>query len=490
MSVGDKVATVKPKKATRSKTVTKKIATPKKPTAKKKVVKKKALIPVRNLSVPKKAEVKPPVDPFYLPIEAEPEVEERLAEIKTELTKEPEIKKIELKSAKYNIPESLPELEPVGVIKKPRLYKRISVFFLLLTLVLVAVVFYVAYAKVEIVLTPREERLSDNLTFDVLDQNWEGQASEDGGQVAGLVEKLSFSQTKNYPASGAEAIGEEVLGQVTLYNNSVKNQPLVATTRLMSADGKLFRLKNTVNIPAGGKIEAEVYADEPSAEMAIAPTRFTIPGLWSGLQDKIYAESSIQFVYAAKNKHYIKQEDVDLALADLKKILLEQAEKEYGENYKGYNGVVYNLDETSIDINMTGKVGEEKSSFDATIKADIVVVGFPKEKIAQASADKLNTVIPDNKELLDFDKQAITYMLNSFDLEKGQANVTATFEGKMSLKKSGEVLDRGKILGLNEQQLNTYLQGFKEFSGYEIHFTPSFIHSVPKLVDRVEVRVK
>ena len=66
---------------------------------------------------------------------------------------------------------------------------------------------------------------------------------------------------------------------------------MVATTRLLTSEGVLFRLKDRVNVPAGGEIEVEVYADQSGIASEIGPSQFTIPGLRTDLQKLIYAVS-------------------------------------------------------------------------------------------------------------------------------------------------------------------------------------------------------
>jgi hypothetical protein len=451
-------------------TISKKKAAPKR---------KKTKIPVRNLTTKKKT-----VEPeFKIEEYAEPEIETMLAEKRQKRL----AKEVAKKSSKPD-KEVLYKVPPI--IKKTNIYRKIALAFVLLTVVLLLAIFYFSYRKATIILISNTERLADSLNFEVYNQDKNSDIQEAGNKVFGLVEKSEVAKEKNYETSGKEKIGEEVIGQVTIINNYSKNQPLVASTRLISADGKLFRLKKTVNAPAGGKVEAEVYADKPDSSMAIGPTRFTIPGLWAGLQDKIYAESKIKFVYQEQTKRRIEQSDIDRGTADLKADLLADAERKFGDTYKGFSGVVYQLDESTITTKIDGKVGDEKANFTVSMKADALIVAFSKEKIEKTAKDKLSLVIPGSKELIGFDNKAISYFLNNYDLAKGYASVTANFEGMMSLKKDADIIDRRKILGLTESQLISYLKNFNEFSSYEIHFTPNFIRQVPKLIDRVEIDVK
>lgn len=371
---------------------------------------------------------------------------------------------------------------------KINLYRKIAYSFILLTVLLLVVIFYFSFVRLNIILISAQERISNNLIVDIYDKSSQSMVSNRA--LAGAVEQVAIEETKTYSASGVEIIGEEVIGRVIIINTYNKNQPLVATTRLLSPDNKLFRLKNTINVPAGGSQEVEIYADESISEMAIEPTKFTIPGLWAGLQDKIYGESKAKFVYKKQTKNYIRQSDIDQAIKDLKKVLIQKAEKEIGQTYKGYDKVIYNIDENTISIDVEGKVGEEKDKFDISIKAKVMVIAFSGDQIGKMAQEKLSEIVPDNKKLIGFNAEEIVYNLNNYNINQGLATVNVSFEGKMILKEDADIIDRHKIVNLTREQLEDYLSSFKEIAGYEINFRPSFINKVPNLVDRIKIEIK
>jgi len=381
--------------------------------------------------------------------------------------------------------------EALPIRRKISTYKKIAFSFIALTLVLVLVILYFTVIKVSIVLVPNQERVSNSMVFDVHDGD---EQAANGNKVNGIVRKVAISHSGTYAASGEEIIGKEAIGKATIINNYNKNQPLVATTRLLTSDGKLFRLKNTVNVPAGDSVTVEIYADEPDPEMAIGPTKFTIPGLWAGMQDDIYAESSADIVYQQKVKKYIKEEDIEGAIRDMKQQLLVNAKKDINENFSSYSQIKYKIDENSVQSEIAADVDEEVDEFSAEMTADVVVVAFDGQAAADAAKQKFLSAMSRNKELISFDSNSIIYALNTFDDVAGVASLNATFEGKVSLKDSSEVVDLEKIRGINRDQLNAYLSEIDDIAGYEIEFSPGFLPGfmqiVPHLVDRIIVDIK
>jgi hypothetical protein len=382
------------------------------------------------------------------------------------------------KKAEEDDDEASSSSRPVGF------YRRIAFIFMGLAGLTILVIGYFTFVRVDISIVPNQERVSNNLIFDVSD--------EAGGEnaVKGIVKTAPFTITENYNATGKEVIGQETVGKVKIINNYTKSQMLVATTRLLAADGKLFRLKETVNVPAGGTVEADVYGDKSGPEMAIAPTTFTIPGLWAGLQDKIYAQSETAFIFEEKAKKRVLPEDIDNGLLDIKQKLAVQAKEDIGRLYSEYDQLIHEVKEDTITYEIGAKSGEERDTFPISVTADVAVVGFKGEDAVRLAREKFLASVSSNREVIEFDEKNITYSLQEYKADLNQATINAAFEGKVSLKDYQGVINVDKILGLSQKQLEAYLSGIPEIAGYEIKFFPSFIKKVPSLADRVHIELK
>ncbi|MFA6551527.1 MAG: hypothetical protein WCV41_03315, partial [Patescibacteria group bacterium] len=179
----------------------------------------------------------------------------------------------------------MPSSRPISI------YRKIAITFIVLTLLLAAVVVYFSIVSVKIVIIPNKERTSSDFTLSVKDA--QSATAVSGSTINGLVEKTPLTVEGKFSATGKEVSGAQITGTVTIYNKTGASQSLIKTTRLQTADGKLFRLKETTVVPANGQIDnAAIYAaDKTAAEMAIAPTKFIIPGLNKVKQDLIYAEN-------------------------------------------------------------------------------------------------------------------------------------------------------------------------------------------------------
>ncbi len=376
------------------------------------------------------------------------------------------------------------------------LYRRLVIKFVILVALLAAVVFYFSFSKLTISLSLKGENISDTLLLKIADAGLAKATSSSAfavlndprEEINGVVKEISADVAKTYPASGETYLGEAIIGQVRLINNSSKNQALVATTRLLSADNKLFRIKNAVNIPAGGEVVADIYADKPAADLAIEPTTFTIPGLWLGLQDKIFAKSDMAFSFSKQVKKYITSADLEAASKDINDALTEAAKKQAEAN--GASGDWLYLASGPAIVNIDAKVGDKKDEFTAKANGKIIAVSFSKQEAAKLAAAKFNLIIPDDKELSDFKSENIAYTFDNYDPMSGTATIKASFNGTMILKRDSEVIDPSQLVNLSAGQIGTYLKSQNEVRDYELKFSPSFIKKAPSLVDRIKVEVK
>lgn len=390
-----------------------------------------------------------------------------------------------LKTILDNKKQEEPEEKPKHSLK---LYRNIVLIFVAAAVVLAVGIGYFTLVSVTITIIPNQENMSNNIIFDVYDTEKNQEIANNA--IPGVVRKVSIDTEKTYTATGEEVIGQEAIGTAKLINNYEKNQPLVATTRLLSADGKLFRIKNTVNVPAGGSIDVEIYADQPSPEMAIGPTRFTIPGLWAGLQDKIYAQSEKEVVYQQKVKKHVASEDIENSKRDLKQEIANKAKEQIQDTYKEFGQVIYSVDDSSVSSKIDAKVGDEKEEFSGKMSADVIVVAFNDEKAKELAKQKFILSLPENKESMNFNSDSLIYALNTTDFSKGIASLNATFEGKVTLKDDYGIVDTSKILGLNKDQLEAYLSGLPDIAGHEVKFSPSFMWKVPKYIEPSKIKVE
>ncbi len=166
--------------------------------------------------------------------------------------------------------------------------KKFFVFFagiFILLAVLAAAYFF--FPKATLTLQLKNQEKSATLDLTATEQISEINTADK--TLPAKFEQITKEFTEDFDSTGSKDGGAKATGQAVIYNEfSGENQPLVATTRLQTDDGKIFRITKNVVVPGmtniggetkPGAIEVEIIADQPGESYNIIdPTSFKIPG--------------------------------------------------------------------------------------------------------------------------------------------------------------------------------------------------------------------
>ncbi|MEI8360663.1 MAG: hypothetical protein WCG01_00830 [bacterium] len=389
---------------------------------------------------------------------------------------------VESKVRQYDLDEKIDFKNLHG--RSFNIYRKISVSFVILTGFLLAAIFYFSLVKVDIAVVMSKGELKGSSVLTVSGS----QVASSTTSVIGVVKEVEIYQTEEIPTTGVESLGQDVTGTVKLVNNYVRNQPLVASTRLLSTNNQLLRIKNTVNVPAGGSVEVQVYADKADSAINVPlGTRLNIPGLWAGIQDKIYAEAIEDIKYKETIKHTVTQADLDGAIEVVKKAVTIKAENEIVPTYNTqYSKVLFKIDDASIVTSAVAKVGEEMDKFKVTATIKVAVIAFNEADAKKIAEMQLNSAVPENKLLLGFNDKEVTYELGTYDVYNNSATVNIGYSGTV-VAKNPSVIDKSKLVGLSADQLKNYLSSLPDVASFKVTFIPGFIGKVPSYTDRIKI---
>jgi len=123
-------------------------------------------------------------------------------------------------------------------------------------------------------------------------------ATRSAGDLSFEVVSVEHIGSETVPAEGSETVQVPAQGTVTIYNEQTVAQTLIKNTRFESPEGYIFRVRESVRIPAAtggtpGSVTATVYADEAGPAYNIGASKFTLPGLKGGATyTLVYARST------------------------------------------------------------------------------------------------------------------------------------------------------------------------------------------------------
>ena len=352
--------------------------------------------------------------------------------------------------------------------------------------VLIGLIGVFSMGKAVIVVTPRVSNIATDFSSQIVTDG------SSKGALSGILFETIVSMSGKGESTGTEVPKDtNVIGVVTLINNYSKEQSLVATTRLLSPDKVLLRLKDKVSIPAGGKITAQVYADDPDAFKDIPATMFTIPGLWQGLQDKIYAESKDVIKNKPSEIKIVKAADIVKAKENIAKDVDAKAIQEFLNNLpNSQNFLIASVNRESVDESVSAKVGEAISSFDVIVKQKVSLMAVEKDQIIALANAKVKTIISEDRNVLDIDSASLSYTTNKYDAKNKTAEIKVHAEAKTVIKETNSILDKSKLVGLTPKGAQLYLLNFDEIESVDVQLSPFWVKKTPNNLNKIFVQVK
>lgn len=361
-----------------------------------------------------------------------------------------------------------------------RFYKIVALTFLIITIVLLGMIIFMSAKRADITIITRSEPVEaqGNITINSADPNI---------NVPGFVTSTSVTLEKLFNPEGTKTEEGIAEGVVTLINDSTVSQPLVATTRLLTSNGILFRLKLSAVVPANGTVEAAVYADQKGASGDIGPSNFTIPGLNETKQKEIYAKSESAMSGGIRKIGVLSQADIEKA----EKILLEELKQKGSESLSilyPNQASLYAITQPTFENN--AQLGVETSSFVLTGTAMVVGVFYDEPKITEYAQGLLQKQVVDNSEVLQSMESKPSVVLSEYNLPNGTADLTVSYTGLVDIDPNAKELQKIMFFGKTEDEVKRYVMSLNHVQGVEMHFRPMWNRSVPHMANHVNITVR
>lgn len=321
--------------------------------------------------------------------------------------------------------------------------------------------------------------------------------------VKNAVPGQIFTQIRNlqltFSASGKKKMEKRAGGSINIYNAySSDPQPLVAQTRFLAPDGKIFRLVNKVIVPGAkivdGKIvpssiDAEVTADQSGDAYNIGPvSRFTIPGLkGSPKYDSFYGVSETAMAGGFIGEvGYPTPEDIKKAETELRNKLEEslaaaiimQIPPEF-KVLEGARSFVFSNPTLNTDLDGEGNFG-------IFGEAAMSILAFKEEDVVAMLTKKFQTDLDSESEVRSF---TISYGIPRPDFKKGLMSFPVNFESVIA-----GVMDiadlKPNLAGKSEEDLKSVVFALPGLESARIFLWPFWIQKVPENLDKISVKVE
>ncbi|MCK4454025.1 hypothetical protein KAU51_01595 [Candidatus Parcubacteria bacterium] len=379
--------------------------------------------------------------------------------------------------------------------KKNISFPKKKAIFLLFAFVFSGIFVHFAFSKAEIKIWPETKSLSfeDEVAVNSQITNLDFSSSTIPGKI--IEEEKEINQ--QFPATGS--VSKKARGIIQIYNAySTSSQVLVATTRFVSASGKLFRTPKKVRIPGGhyergklvpGQIDIEVIADQPGEDYNIEPTTFSIPGFAGHAKFTFFYAKSFSPMTGGGTVAQITEKDLENAekvlLDSLKRVakdsLLMKAEEKFILLDKTLKQEVQ---ESSSSI----EAGREAENFNYKVRIKSKALVFKEQNLKDFAKSYITSQIEEDKKLYE-ESVELNYFAKKIDLESGKINLFLEFSCKiypdidvLSFKRalSNKLLNEAKILLENQSGITSF----------QIELYPFWLKKVPENIDKINIEIK
>jgi len=387
---------------------------------------------------------------------------------------------------------SVPSLKGKGI--------KIGSAFLLLA-VFIFLFFYLPKAKISI--WPETE--SVDLSFTVTVDEEANEANLTDKVIPGEILEVEKSVSEDFTATGKATKEGKAEGIITVYNEySIQPQVFIATTRFISAEGKLFRTPTKVVVPGGkqeggklvaGQIDIKVIADEVGPEYNIGPSTFSIPGFaGTDRYTKFYAKSFQTMTGGfLSGASLVTKDDLEEAETSLTKKAKEAAEASLLANLQSEARSAFAFLDSAIQTEVTDNftlatVGQETNNFNYQSKAVSKTMVFREIDLENFVKEYILSKDSEGKEVW-LESLRIDYTPETINLTSGKMvlslNVTAkTYQGvdisRLKEVVSGKSLTAGKI----------FLENQAGITKAEVELWPFWAKRAPRDLEKIEIGLK
>jgi hypothetical protein len=239
-----------------------------------------------------------------------------------------------------------------------------------------------AFADAKVTITPTAK--TTNVTGDFT-------ATFNSGDLPYEIVTVEKTVSANVPAESTETANDPAQGSITIYNTQASTQTLIKNTRFESPNGLIFRIQDSVTIPAGsasspGQVKATVYADTGGDQYNIAPATFTVPGLkGTAAFDKVSGKSTSAFSGGFSGTRPSVSDATRDAQSEKNKVALNEAlNKAIADEVPA--GYVVIPGATSISTAPAPDTEGEDSTVNVNLKGTATAVAIPNAALAKAIA--------------------------------------------------------------------------------------------------------
>lgn len=346
-----------------------------------------------------------------------------------------------------------------------------------------------------------------SITFKKTAWTWQGALTADksvstddiaGSVIAGQVFTSNKNVTETFKASSQQNVSLKAQGTITIYNAySTSPQQLVATTRFLTPDGKIFRITQKVTIPGATKasdgtltpssVTAPIVADQAGPDYNIGPVaKLSIPGFSgtaqaNGFYGTITASTTGGYT---GTKAVPTADDVTAAQASTSAVLQQSLQGGFSGTYPNNFKILDGATSISVGKLSVNTTTDDQGNFSVFGNATLTAIGFDESALkdallAEAQAQYASSTFHD----ITFD-----YTDVQPNFTKGQVSFSVSAKGNLEPSFLPVVFEQ-EVLGKNITDAKTTIAALPDLSNGEISVWPLWLWSIPSDAAKLKINV-
>ena len=453
---------------------------------------------IRNIEIPlRRVKMEQPISEKMISSFDYSKTEHPRADVAVPLTANPAI------SAGNNVPELQTDGLNAKATSAQGLYKyeyndpkKSSRKFLYISLIVFVLAFAFGvsalFKSAKITVAPKDQQIH-------LASNFTANKNDESGLSFQIV-TISKDIQKTVASTGQTSVQKKASGTVVIFNNTASPQKLVATTRLQTPEGLIFRLNSAVTVPAKQTISGKVVpgsvstlatADSAGDKYNVGLKDFTIPGFKGDPKySQIYGRSKtpmtggfsgVQAIISPQTLASTTTEMQDNLRKSLETDIISQIPANF----------IFYKDSMSFSFAPVSQLSGTDSGVVLNEKGTAYAVIFDRGSLSRSIASSYS--ITDTIKVNSLDALSFAYASSSSAFDPSGNGNTFTF----SLTGDADIVwvfDANKLktdlLGLSKNQAKTVISGYPAITEVWIETSPFWNQTIPSDPKKVELLTK
>ncbi len=365
---------------------------------------------------------------------------------------------------------------------KTNLYRRIAGTFFLFSILIALAVFYFSFSWATIVIKPHSEGFTTSKVFSLTEND-----TQSPDEIKATLQTDILDADGQFDTTGVKELVGDSSASVTLVNTTATAQPLRATTRLLSPNGVLFRIHDFVNVLPRSRVTVSVYPDKEGEVGTIPAGRFTIPGLWEGLQSQIYGEGFTQKQADVQKIKLVQQADIDQA----KNTLLARLDTKFREKLSllstSDSPQYQAVDSKILSYTTSAKEGKTANQITVTIKARFVAVSFDRKAVYDRFIEGMKGKLSATQELVPPEPGQLEYNVTIGGPSLSQMQLKVSSQAKKTTSQDPRLFDTKALANKSKAEIIAYFASFDDIGSVDVRLYPFWVFTAPALTDHINI---